>query len=125
LTERLKRLLPLRRIRGLCLLPGFIEKLLLLTLQVLQLLSLLPEIPIRIVRSILILRLTQSARGILDRICRLLCGLLLLLRRAVAHGLLHILDSLVQLSRSFRNFRILRISSQLLQLTLQCLSFAQ
>jgi hypothetical protein len=125
LTERLKSLLSLRRIRGLSLLPCFIEKLLLLVLQVLQLLCLLTEVPVRIVRTILVLSLTQGIGGIPDCICRLVRCLLLLLRRAVAHGLLHILDGLVQLSRSFRNLRVLRISRQLLQLTLQCLSFAK
>jgi hypothetical protein len=58
LTERLKELLPLRRIRGLGLLPGLIEKLLLLVLQVLQLLCLLRQVPVRIVRAILVLSLT-------------------------------------------------------------------
>jgi hypothetical protein len=119
----LKSLLPLRRIRGLGLLPGFIEKLLLLVLQILQLLCLLPEIPIRIARAILVWSLTQSTRGILNCSCRLVRCLLLLLRRAAGHGLLHIPDGLIQILRCFRNLRILRIPSQLLQLTLQGLGF--
>ena len=115
----------LRSIRVSRKLPGFIEKLLLLVLQVLQLLCLLREVPCWIVPAILVLSLTQSARGILNCICRLLRRLLLLLRSAAGHGLLHILDGLIELSRRFCNLRILRIASQLLQLTLKRLSFAQ
>ena len=86
----------------------FLDDLVLLVLSILQLLLHLRQTGPRRISTGLASRLTERSLGILNCIGRLLCRLLLLLRRSVAR-LLHILNGLIQLLGRFRDFRILCI----------------